>query len=45
MENIDADIDRIKRIIEEVKPSYTSFGGDILFVDIKGKTVRIKPSG
>ncbi len=45
MENIEEDIEKIKRIIEELKPKYTAFGGDIQFVDIKGKDVRIKPTG
>ena len=45
MEDIEKDIEKIKRIIEEVKPSYTAFGGDIQFVDLKDKTVRIRPSG
>jgi Fe-S cluster biogenesis protein NfuA len=45
MENIEEDIDKIKKIIEEVKPKCMSFGGDIQFVDIEDKTVRIRPTG
>lgn len=40
------DIDRIKQIIEEVKPRFTAFGGDIEFMDIKDDNiVRIRPVG
>ncbi|GAB4491219.1 MAG: hypothetical protein OHK006_24910 [Thermodesulfovibrionales bacterium] len=45
MENIEKDIEKIKQIIEEVKPKYTSFGGDIEFVDIHEQDVRIRPTG
>lgn len=45
MENIDKDIEKIKRIIDEIKPRYASLAGDILFVDIQDRTVRIKPTG
>lgn len=45
MENIEEDIEKIKRIIEEVKPQYVSFGGDIEFVDVKDHDVRIRPTG
>jgi Fe-S cluster biogenesis protein NfuA len=45
MENIEEDIEKIKRIIEEVKPHYVSFGGDIEFVDVNGQDVRIRPTG
>jgi len=39
------DIEKIKAIIEGVKPQYTVFGGDIEFVDICGEDVRIRPTG
>lgn len=39
------DIEKIKAIIEELKPQYTNLGGDIEFVDIRGQDVRIRPSG
>jgi Fe-S cluster biogenesis protein NfuA len=39
------DIETIKRIIQEVKPSYTAFGGDVEFVDIQEGKVRVRPSG
>lgn len=45
MENAKDDIEKIKKIINNIKPKYTSLGGDIQFVDIKDKTVRIKPIG
>jgi len=45
MENIEEDIVKIKKIIEEVKPKYMSFWGDIQFVDIEDRTVRIRPTG
>jgi Fe-S cluster biogenesis protein NfuA len=45
MENIEKDIDKIKRIIDEMRPRYRSSGGDIEFVDIKDNTVRIRPTG
>lgn len=45
MDTIEKDIDKIKQIIAMVKPQYTTFGGDIEFVDIKGKDVRIRPTG
>lgn len=45
MENIEKDIEKIKRIIEETKPRYTIFGGDIQFVDIQEDMVRIRPTG
>lgn len=41
----DQDIERIKQIIEEVKSSFTMFGGDVEFMDIKGDSVRIRPVG
>ena len=39
------DIERIKRIIEEVKPQYTAFGGDVEFIDIKDDMVRTRVVG
>lgn len=39
------DISRIKQIIDEVKPQFTQYGGDIEFMDIKGDLVRIRPMG
>lgn len=37
--------ERIKRIIEEVKPIYTFGGGDVEFAGIRGHTVRVRPTG
>jgi len=45
METIEKDIEKIKQIIHELKPQYTGFGGDIEFVDVQGKDVRIRPTG
>jgi Fe-S cluster biogenesis protein NfuA len=45
METIEKDIDKIKQIIHELKPQYTSLGGDIEFVDVKDQDVRIRPTG
>ena len=45
MENIEQDIEKIKQIIDELKPQFTTFGGDIEFVDIKEQDVRIRPTG
>lgn len=45
MRNIEEDIEKIKKIIEEIKPKYTVYGGDVEFVDIVDKTVRIRPTG
>ena len=45
MKNIENDIEKIKKIIDELKPEYTRMGGDIQFVDIKGEDVRIRPTG
>lgn len=39
------DIEKIKAIIEELRPQYTALGGDIEFIDIHGQDVRIRPSG
>jgi Fe-S cluster biogenesis protein NfuA len=39
------DIERIKEIIEEVKPTYTGFGGNFEFMDVQGDTVRIRTMG
>ncbi len=43
--NIEKDIEKIKTIIDEIKPGYTQYGGDIEFVDIRDQEVRIRPSG
>ena len=45
METIEKDIEKIKQIINELKPQYTSLGGDIEFVDVKDQDVRIRPTG
>lgn len=45
MENIENDIEKIKRIIDEIKPRYSEHGGDIEFVDILDNKVRIRPTG
>ena len=45
MENIEKDVQKIKQIIEELKPNYTALGGDIEFVDIIDQDVRIRPTG
>ncbi|MEJ2182565.1 MAG: NifU family protein [Nitrospirota bacterium] len=39
------DIERIKEIIEEVKPQFTLMGGDVEFMDVQGEKVRIRPVG
>ncbi len=43
--NIEDDIEKIKRIIEEIKPKYTMYGGDIEFVDVREGEVGIRPTG
>jgi len=45
MDNIEKDIEKIKQIIDEERQKYTALGGDIEFVDIKDRTVRIRPAG
>lgn len=45
METIEKDIEKIKQIIIELKPQFTSLGGDIEFVDVKDQDVRIRPTG
>jgi len=45
MDNIEEDIQKIKQIIEELKPNYTTLGGNIEFVDVKDQDVRIRPTG
>lgn len=45
MENIEKDIEKIKQIINDLKPRFTSLGGNIEFVDIKDEDVRIQPTG
>lgn len=39
------DIERIRAIIEEEKPKFTIYGGNVEFMDIKDEMVRIRPSG
>lgn len=39
------DIERIKEIIEEEKPKFTMFGGDIELMDIRDGKVLIRPVG
>jgi Fe-S cluster biogenesis protein NfuA len=39
------DIERIRQIIDEIKPKYTQFGGDVQFMDIKDEKVRVKTEG
>ena len=39
------DIERIRQIIDEIKPDYTAFGGDVTFVDLVDKKVRVKTEG
>jgi Fe-S cluster biogenesis protein NfuA len=41
----EGDIERIKQIIEEVKPQHITFGGDVKFLDIKDDVVRLKVVG
>ncbi|NJD56049.1 MAG: hypothetical protein FIA94_06550 [Nitrospirae bacterium] len=45
MGNIEEDIEKIKQIINDLKPRFTNLGGDIEFVDIKEQDVRIRPTG
>lgn len=45
METIEKDIEKIKQIINELKPQFTSLGGDIEFVDVRDQDVRIRPTG
>jgi Fe-S cluster biogenesis protein NfuA len=45
MENIEKDIEKIKQIINDLKPRFTSLGGNIEFVDVKEEDVRIRPTG
>jgi len=45
MDNIEEDIQKIKQIIEELKPNYTTLGGNIEYVDVKDQDVRIRPTG
>ena len=45
MKNIEDDIKKIKKIIDDIKPKYTAFGGDIEFVDIKGNFMYVKLKG
>lgn len=39
------EIQRIRELIEEVKPPFTAFGGDVEFVDVQGDKVRVRPVG
>ncbi|KKM05584.1 hypothetical protein LCGC14_1752600 [marine sediment metagenome] len=41
----EADIPRIKELIEEVKVSYVQSDGNVEFLDIKDDKVRIKTIG
>lgn len=45
MGNREKDIQKIRQIIDELKPKYTALGGDIEFVDINDQDVRIRPTG
>ncbi len=45
METIEKDIEKIKQIIAELRTKYTGLGGDIEFVDIQEKDVRVRPTG
>jgi Fe-S cluster biogenesis protein NfuA len=42
---VEADIEKIKKIIEEVKPKYTMFGGNIEFIGVEDGKVKIRPTG
>lgn len=44
-EDFEQHIPRIIEIIEEVKPSYTHYGGDVEFAGLDGDKVRIKTLG
>lgn len=39
------DTQRIRQIVDEVKPSYTQYGGDVEFVDVVDNKVRIRTTG
>jgi Fe-S cluster biogenesis protein NfuA len=39
------DVERIKQIIEKIKPQFTQYGGDVQFFDIKDEKVRVKTEG
>jgi Fe-S cluster biogenesis protein NfuA len=41
----ESDIQRIREIIEEVKSGYTTYGGDVEFLDVVDDKVRIKTTG
>ncbi|MHB8881422.1 MAG: hypothetical protein ACYC69_07925 [Thermodesulfovibrionales bacterium] len=45
METIEKDIEKIKQIIDAERAKYAGLGGDIEYVDIQQKTVRIRPTG
>ena len=45
METIEKDIEKIKQIINELKPKFARLWGDIEFVDVKDQDVRIRPTG
>jgi Fe-S cluster biogenesis protein NfuA len=45
MENIEKDIEKIKKIIDEIGQKYRTAGGNIQFVDIQDRIVRIQPTG
>lgn len=44
-QDIEKDVERIKQIIDDIKPQYTQFGGDVSFMDIKDEKVLIKTEG
>lgn len=45
MSGLERDIERIREIIEEEKPRFTAFGGDVELLDVKDGKVRIRPTG
>jgi Fe-S cluster biogenesis protein NfuA len=38
-------MERIKSIIQEVKPGYMLYGGDVEFREVKDEKVRVRPVG
>ncbi|MBI5103334.1 MAG: NifU family protein [Nitrospirae bacterium] len=45
MDTREKDREMIRRIVDEERRKYAGSGGDIEFVDIQDKTVRIRPTG
>jgi hypothetical protein len=45
MDNIEKDIEKIRQIISEESQKYAALGGEIQFIDIKDRSVRIRPAG